>query len=419
MPACPRPPITPRPVSSPARPSARPGCPEQLLRQILGQGPDQASPALFTESVASASAAQMAMVIRARGPNQTLTQREASDLLALGEAARWIRDERSRARARRRRRREHSDPPCPARSLPGSGARRPPRPGARPAVRSPPQRPHRRRRRRGLRSRERRRGGRARGAQPLCHLLAHGAAFDPTAPGPRLGPRRSRTREIAAPLSRSQRALARSRSTSSSPAPPARARETGSRRSRCAPPGSPGSCRRCRSERARPAEYGGGFLAAGPGGRRRRPARPDRRLSRARSRARPLPLDGRRACRAPRQPPHRARLGRCRRLGAGRAPGRQARTSRTARRITLRRALPIPPRPRLSPAVGLSADAPRPLLVHHLEPCPAPGRRGGGEAHGARPRAACRGRLGGDRPEREGARAPARHLLAALGERQR
>ncbi|MBP9826046.1 MAG: beta-ketoacyl synthase chain length factor, partial [Thermoanaerobaculia bacterium] len=65
---------------------------EQLLRQILGQGPEQASPALFTESVASASAAQMAMVIRARGPNQTLTQREASDLLALGEAARWIRD---------------------------------------------------------------------------------------------------------------------------------------------------------------------------------------------------------------------------------------------------------------------------------------------------------------------------------------
>lgn len=67
---------------------------EQLLRQILGQGPDQASPALFTESVASASAAQMALVIRARGPNQTLTQREASDLLALGEAARWIVDER-------------------------------------------------------------------------------------------------------------------------------------------------------------------------------------------------------------------------------------------------------------------------------------------------------------------------------------
>ena len=67
---------------------------EQLLRQILGQGPDQASPALFTESVASASAAQMALAIRARGPNQTLTQREASDLLALGEAARWILDER-------------------------------------------------------------------------------------------------------------------------------------------------------------------------------------------------------------------------------------------------------------------------------------------------------------------------------------
>ena len=35
---------------------------EQLLRQILGQGPEHASPALFTESVASASAAQMAMM---------------------------------------------------------------------------------------------------------------------------------------------------------------------------------------------------------------------------------------------------------------------------------------------------------------------------------------------------------------------
>ncbi|MEO8276697.1 MAG: beta-ketoacyl synthase N-terminal-like domain-containing protein [Thermoanaerobaculia bacterium] len=68
---------------------------EQLLSQILGQGPDQASPALFTESVASASAAQMALTIRARGPNQTLTQREASDLLALAEAARWIRDGRA------------------------------------------------------------------------------------------------------------------------------------------------------------------------------------------------------------------------------------------------------------------------------------------------------------------------------------
>jgi 3-oxoacyl-[acyl-carrier-protein] synthase II len=153
---------------------------EQLLRQILGQGPEQASPALFTESVASASAAQMAMMIRARGPNQTLTQREASDLLALGEAARWIRDgkagrvlvgiveenipilhallDRFHALARA----DRFGPEC-----------------ARPFDRH----------RNGLIAAE---GAvvvvlesaavaAERGARPLCRLLAHGAAFDPTA----------------------------------------------------------------------------------------------------------------------------------------------------------------------------------------------------------------------------------------------
>ncbi len=153
---------------------------EQLLRQILGQGPEQASPALFTESVASASAAQMAMVIRARGPNQTLTQREASDLLALGEAARWIRDgktgrvlvgiveesipilhallDRFHALAR-------ADRFGPERARPFD------------------------RHRNGLTAAE---GAvvvvlesaalaEERGARPLCRLLAHGVAFDPTA----------------------------------------------------------------------------------------------------------------------------------------------------------------------------------------------------------------------------------------------
>ncbi len=153
---------------------------EQLLRQILGQGPDQASPALFTESVASASAAQMAMVIRARGPNQTLTQREASDLLALGEAARWIRDERAErvlvgvieenipvlhALLDRFRALARADRFGPERARPFD------------------------RHRNGLTAGE---GAvvavlesattaAARGAQPLCHLLAHAAAFDPTA----------------------------------------------------------------------------------------------------------------------------------------------------------------------------------------------------------------------------------------------
>ncbi len=63
---------------------------EQLLRQILHQGPDAASPALFTESVASAAASQMALALGARGPNLAITQREASDLVALAEATRLI-----------------------------------------------------------------------------------------------------------------------------------------------------------------------------------------------------------------------------------------------------------------------------------------------------------------------------------------
>ncbi len=153
---------------------------EQLLRQILGQGPDQASPALFTESVASASAAQMAMVIRARGPNQTLTQREASDLLALGEAARWIRAERAErvlvgiveenipilhALLDRFHALARADRFGPERARPFD------------------------RHRNGMIAAE----GAAvvilesaaaaaeRGARPLCRLLAHGAAFDPSA----------------------------------------------------------------------------------------------------------------------------------------------------------------------------------------------------------------------------------------------
>ncbi len=63
---------------------------EQLLTQILRQGPEAASPALFTESVASASAAQVALTLRARGPSLAITQREASDLLALAEGARLV-----------------------------------------------------------------------------------------------------------------------------------------------------------------------------------------------------------------------------------------------------------------------------------------------------------------------------------------
>ncbi|MEM9556147.1 MAG: beta-ketoacyl synthase N-terminal-like domain-containing protein [Acidobacteriota bacterium] len=60
---------------------------EELLRQILLDGPQDASPALFTEAVANAPAAQIALAAKARGPNLTLTQREAGPLLALARGA--------------------------------------------------------------------------------------------------------------------------------------------------------------------------------------------------------------------------------------------------------------------------------------------------------------------------------------------
>jgi 3-oxoacyl-[acyl-carrier-protein] synthase II len=60
---------------------------EALLRQILGAGPEAASPFLFTESVANAPAAQIAITAGCQGPNLTLCQREASPLLAAWRGA--------------------------------------------------------------------------------------------------------------------------------------------------------------------------------------------------------------------------------------------------------------------------------------------------------------------------------------------
>jgi 3-oxoacyl-(acyl-carrier-protein) synthase len=60
---------------------------ERLLRTILAEGPESASPFLFTECVANAPAAQVAIACQARGPNITVTQREAGALIALGRAA--------------------------------------------------------------------------------------------------------------------------------------------------------------------------------------------------------------------------------------------------------------------------------------------------------------------------------------------
>ncbi len=153
---------------------------EQLLTQILAQSPDQASPALFTESVASASAAQMALVIGARGPNQTLTQREASDLLALGEAARWIRGGRAdrvlvgvveegvpvlHALLDRFHALARADRFGPERARPFDRHRN----GITAAEGA------------AVALLESEATARARGARPICRLLAHGAAFDPSA----------------------------------------------------------------------------------------------------------------------------------------------------------------------------------------------------------------------------------------------
>jgi 3-oxoacyl-[acyl-carrier-protein] synthase II len=60
---------------------------ERLLRSMFADGPETASPFLFAECVANAPAAQVAIACQARGPNITITQREAGPLLALGRAA--------------------------------------------------------------------------------------------------------------------------------------------------------------------------------------------------------------------------------------------------------------------------------------------------------------------------------------------
>jgi 3-oxoacyl-[acyl-carrier-protein] synthase II len=60
---------------------------EALLQQILFEGPEATSPFLFTESVANAPAAQIAILCRARGPSVTICQREAGALQAVGQGA--------------------------------------------------------------------------------------------------------------------------------------------------------------------------------------------------------------------------------------------------------------------------------------------------------------------------------------------
>lgn len=64
---------------------------EDLMRQILLDAPTSASPFLFSEAVANAPAAQIALLLGATGPNLTVTQRESGPLLALAHGVETLR----------------------------------------------------------------------------------------------------------------------------------------------------------------------------------------------------------------------------------------------------------------------------------------------------------------------------------------
>lgn len=67
---------------------------ELLLRQVLLEGAETAQPFYFSECVANAPAAQLAIAIGARGPNMMLTQRESGPILAVARAAQAVREGR-------------------------------------------------------------------------------------------------------------------------------------------------------------------------------------------------------------------------------------------------------------------------------------------------------------------------------------
>ncbi|MDA8018637.1 MAG: hypothetical protein MPN21_14445 [Thermoanaerobaculia bacterium] len=64
---------------------------EDLMRQILLDAPTAASPFLFSEAVANAPAAQIALLLGAKGPNLTITQRESGPLLAVAHGVEALR----------------------------------------------------------------------------------------------------------------------------------------------------------------------------------------------------------------------------------------------------------------------------------------------------------------------------------------
>lgn len=69
---------------------------DQLMRQIVREGPQAASPFYFSECVANAPAAQIAIAAGARGANVTVVEREAGVLLAVAKGAAEIASGRAR-----------------------------------------------------------------------------------------------------------------------------------------------------------------------------------------------------------------------------------------------------------------------------------------------------------------------------------
>lgn len=156
---------------------------EGLLRQILQEGPEGASPSLFTESVANAPASQIAIAFKSHGATLTLCQREVGPLLAAAAAAAEIRAgraERAVAGAV-----EEMTPLLHA-VLDRFGALARPLAGEEGAGEVP--RPFDRRRDGLLAAEgatvlllEREEAALARSAPPLARLIGWGSAFDPTA----------------------------------------------------------------------------------------------------------------------------------------------------------------------------------------------------------------------------------------------
>jgi len=155
---------------------------EELEEQILLQGPEAASPALFAESVANAPAAQVARITGARGANLTVTAREAGPLLALRQAVAELASGRSALALAGAV--DEITPLLQAVFDRFGALARGERPGEAPTARPFDRRRH------GFTSSEgsavvvleSAEGAAARGVRPLARVSACGAAFDATAP---------------------------------------------------------------------------------------------------------------------------------------------------------------------------------------------------------------------------------------------